>query len=259
MKSYWHHHPETLDCLAAEYCLGTMPTTAKLRFEALLAQRSDMKKRVDDWNSRLSGLLVAEYPVAVQPRQWQQLEARLFGPESSSCVTSPGKQSWWMQWFSPAPMVAMALGLLLGTTIVPLWESARAPAFQTQLPESYVGVLATAEGKPGLIVSSLRKSMTVDLKQLSSTPIGADKTLFLWSIDKNGTVHAIGPIPNGNFATAPLPLIAETLFFSAEQLGVSVEHRGSNIDRPSGSWVYLGLCGKLWKPPVAAVAPAKTE
>jgi anti-sigma-K factor RskA len=259
VKSYWHLHPETVDRLAADYCLGTMPTLAKLRFEALLANRPDMRRQVDAWHERLSGLLVAAQPVEVRPEQWQQLEARLFGSDARSLPPSPAKHPWWKQWFSPIAASAMAMGLVLGVLLVPLWESMHAPVLSTQLPESYVGVLATTEGKPGLIVSSLRKSRAVDLKQLSAISIEADQTLFLWAIDKNGTVQPIGPIPNGNFVSAPLPQIAETLFFNAEQLAVSVEQRGSIVNQPGSPWVYRGLCGKLWKPPVTSPSPAKTE
>ena len=35
MKTYWHQHPETIDRLAAEYALGTLHGSARLRFEAL--------------------------------------------------------------------------------------------------------------------------------------------------------------------------------------------------------------------------------
>ena len=259
MKSYWHLHPETVDRLAAEYCLGTMPTLAKLRFEALLANRPDMARIVNAWHERLSGLLVAAQPVEVLPRQWQQLEARLFGHDAGTTLPSPVNHSWWKRWFSPVAASAMAMGLVLGVLLVPLWESMHTSVLSTQLPESYVGVLATAEGRPGLIVSSLRKGRTVDLKQLSVLSIEADKTLFLWAIDKNGVVQPIGPIPNGNFVSAPLPQIAETLFVNAEQLAVSVEQRGSLANQPGSPWVYRGLCGKLWKPPVTSPSPAKTE
>ncbi|MBV5297075.1 MAG: anti-sigma factor [Rhodoferax sp.] len=246
MKTYWYHHPETIDRLAAEYCLGTLHGAARRRFDMLLQSRPDLHRAVWAWHDRLAGLLLAEKPMAVPAGQWDRLEARLFAKPGAA---QGSKSPWWRRWFAPIPAGALALGLLLGTVIVPLWQALYGGASQTQLPESYVGVLATADGQPGLIVSSLRKGKTVDLKQLAAVAVAPQQSLYLWSIDKNGKVQGIGPIPGGKFASAALPQVAEQLFFAAVELAVSVEPQGQNPSQPSGAFVYRGLCGKLWKLP----------
>jgi len=246
MKTYWYHHPETIDRLAAEYCLGTLHGAARSRFEDLMQSRPDIHRAVWAWHDKLAGLLLAEQPVAASAGQWDRLETRLFtkpGPAQGSTSL------WWKRWFAPIPAGALALGLLLGTVIVPLWQALHGSASETQLPESYVGVLATADGKPGLIVSSLRKGKTVDLKQLAAVAVAPRQSLYLWSIDKNGKVQGIGPIPGGNFSSAALPEVAEQLFFAAVELAVSVEPKDQNPSQPSSAFVYRGLCGKLWKLP----------
>lgn len=249
MKSYWHHHPETLDRLAAEYSLSTLGGEALRRFESLLLQRPELHRRVWAWHERLGGLLIAEKPLAVPIEQWQQIEARLFGVGPSPAPVSSADRLGWLRWFAPVPAAALALGLMLGTVLVPLWNAIDGPASLTQLPESYVGVLATADGKPGLIVSSLRKGLTVDLKQLAPVAVASGASLYLWSIDKSGKVRGIGPVPYGTFVSARLPQAAEHLFFYAIELAVSVEPQGVHPDRPSGPFVYRGLCGKLWRLP----------
>jgi anti-sigma-K factor RskA len=243
MKTCWHNHPETIDQLAAQYALGTLRGSARKRFEALLQTRPDMGRAVWVWHQRLQGLLLSEEPVDVPAGQWDQLEARLFGQVQNAI------KPWWTRWFAPIPAGALALGLMLGVVIMPLWEATHGGASQTQLPESYVGVLATADGKPGLIVSSLRKGMTVDLKQLADVPVPPGGTLYLWSIDKNGKVQGIGPVPTGKFVSASLPQVAEQLFFPAVELAVTVEPQQTTPSQPSGAFVYRGLCGKLWKLP----------
>lgn len=246
MKSYWHNHPETIDQLAAQYALGTLHGPARRRFEALQTARPDIHRAVWTWHEQLQGTLLAEKPLNVPAAQWDQLEARLFG--QTQAVQNAVKP-WWARLFAPIPAGALMLGLMLGTVVMPLWETMHGGAPQTQLPESYVGVLATADGKPGLIVSSLRKGMTVDLKQLVGVPVAPDASLYLWSIDKNGKVQGIGPVPNGKFVSAPLPQVAEQLFFPAVELAVSVEPKQTTPSQPSGAFVYRGLCGKLWKLP----------
>lgn len=242
MKTYWHQHPETIDRLAAEYALGTLAAPARRRMEALMPQRHDIAQAVWSWHERLGGVLAAQKPLPVDPGGWQRLESRLFG---DTHPTKP-KPAWWSRWLSPIPAGALAMGLLLGSVLGPLWEASRSSA---QLPESYVGVLANAEGKPGLIVSSLRKGLTVDLKQLSPVTVPEGRTLYLWTIDKAGQVQGVSAIPGGAFVSAPLSRPAEDTFFPAVELAVSIETVGAAPPQPTGPFVYRGLCGKLWKLP----------
>jgi anti-sigma-K factor RskA len=242
MTRYWHQHPETIDRVAAEYALGTLAEPAARRLRTLMQHRADVAQAVNEWHARLGGALAAQPPLDVHPAAWTRLETRLFQTGQKTARTT----AWWWRWLSPIPATTLALGLLLGGMLVPLWEMSRS---DTQLPESYVGVLANRDGKPGLVVSSLRKGLSVDLKQLSPVEVPDGQTLFLWTIDQEGTVHAVSAIPNGPFVSAPLIQPAEATFFSATELAVSVETAGSTPQQPSGPFVYRGLCGKLWKRP----------
>jgi anti-sigma-K factor RskA len=246
-KRYWHQHPETIEQLAGEYALGAMAAPARRRFEALMRQRPDVHQAVWAWHEQLSGALTAQTPLPVDPKQWERLQARVFPATSTEKAT---KASWWSRWVAPIPAATLMAGLLLGSLIVPLMEASRSDAeMQTQLPASYVGVLATPDGKPGLIVSSLRRGTTVDLKQIVPATVPDGQTLFLWSIDKDGQMHAIAPVPNGPFVSAKLSAPAESTFFPAVELAVSVEPVGTSPGQPTSAFVYRGLCGKLWLPP----------
>lgn len=242
MKTYWHQHLETIDRLAGEYALGTLAAPARRRLETLMQQRQDIAQAVWSWHERLGGVLAAQRPLPVDPDGWQRLERRLFAAPQ----TAASKPTLWSRWLSPLPAGALALGLLLGSVLGPLWEASRS---STQLPESYVGVLANAEGQPGLIVSSLRKGLTVDLKQVSRVDVPAGQTLFLWTIDQAGQVKPVSAIPNGAYVSAPLSRPAEETFFPAVELAVSIETAGETPAQPTGPFVYRGLCGKLWKLP----------
>lgn len=243
-KRYWHQHPDTIDRLAAEYALGNMPAPARRRFEALMRQRQDIQQAVWAWHDTLAGTLVAQAPLPVDPGQWPRLASRVFG-EGAERKTSP-RTSWWSRWFGPVPSGMLTIGLALGMVLPTLLQT------PSQLPESYVGVLATANGQAGLVVSSLRKGLWVDIKQQVPVAVPQGQVMYLWLIDKAGQAHAVAAVPSMSgrkFVSVRLAEPAETVFREATELAVSLEPQGSQPSQPSGSFVYRGLCGKVWQPP----------
>jgi anti-sigma-K factor RskA len=172
----------------------------------------------------------------------------------------PAWRRWLADWFAPVPAGALAFGLALGVLLPILPQMMRPPVAQdTELPESYVGVLATQEGRTGLIVSSLRRGKVMDVKRVAAVPVPAGKTLYLWALDATGKASAIGPLPEGAFVRVPLAQEAEPLFNKAVELAVSLEPVGGTSATPSGAFVYRGLCGKLWRlPPPPAASAAKS-
>ncbi|MBI5926660.1 MAG: anti-sigma factor [Aquabacterium sp.] len=254
MKTYWHQHPDTVDRLAAEYAMGSMPAPARRRFEALMRQRQDIQQAVWGWHDTLAGSLVAQAPLPVDPGLWPRLASRVFG-SSSARQTSPAG-SWWSRWFGPVPSgmlaVGLALGMVLPTLLQTLPSQMESSQIPSQLPESYVGVLATANGQAGLVVSSLRKGLRVDIKQQVPVAVPQGQTLYLWRIDKAGQPHPVAAVPDMSdrkFVSVQLAEPAESVFREATELAVSLESQGSQPSQPSGSFVYRGLCGKVWQPP----------
>jgi anti-sigma-K factor RskA len=150
--------------------------------------------------------------------------------------------------------------LLMGSVAPALWQQLQPgtdqPREQTQLPESYVGVLATADGKPGLIVSSLRRGRVVDFKRLAPVDVPPGQVLYLWSLDAKGDAQPIAALPQGGFVSLPLQQPAEALFQRAVELAVSLEPAGTTPAKPGSAYVYRGLCGKLWPVPKPASAPS---
>lgn len=248
--------PELLDRLAAEYALGTMRGGARRRVARALATEPAWAQAVMAWQQRLLPLDRRVAPLPAGDALWARIERQAFGGPAAA-APAPGPvaavQRWWQRLLAPVPAGALALGLLMGSLGPGLWQQLQGGA-ETQLPESYVGVLATAEGQPGLIVSSLRRGRVVDFKQLTPVAVPPGQTLFLWSLDAKGVAQPIAALPAGRFVSLPLPQPAEALFQRAVELAVSVETAGTTPAQPSGAYVYRGLCGKLW--PVAAPASA---
>jgi len=128
------------------------------------------------------------------------------------------------------------------------------PMIPATVPASYIGVLATPEGRQGLIVASLRHAREVELKQVVPLVVPAGQQLMLWALSADGAPRAIGPIPSAPFVRAPLPDTAERVFGDAVELAVSLEPAGTAPALPSGAFVVRGLCGKVWPPAGAASA-----
>lgn len=254
--------PELIDRLAADYALGTMSGGACRRFERAMREQPEVERAMLAWQQRLLPLDARLPPQPAGDALWARIERQAFGA-APAVAASPvaAVQRWWQRLLAPVPAGALALGLLMGSLAPGLWTAMQgADVTDAQLPESYVGVLATADGRPGLIVSSLRRGRVVDLKRLAAVTVPAGQTLFLWTLDAQGRAEAVGPLPPlAAFTRVPLPQSAEVLFQRAVELAVSVEAAGTVPAQPGSPYVYRGLCGKLWPPPAPAPKPTPTS
>ena len=244
----WHQHPSAVDQLAASYVLGTLQGRARRRFEAVMRNQPALADAVALWTQRLGPMLTTLPPMEPSAALWDSIAQRsgmTTVGEAASEVKS-ASAPWWRRWLGPIPAGALAMGLVLGSVLPALWQAQVENQRGSQLPESYVGVLATAKGKPGLIVSSLRRGKVVEIKQLAPIDLPAGSGLHLWRIDKDGNTASLGPIPSGKWVRIALSEPAEKVFFPAVELAVSIEPLGSHPLAPSQAYVYRGLCGKLW-------------
>lgn len=266
----WHQNPSAVDQLAASYVLGTLQGRARRRFEAVMRTSPALADAVAAWTERLVPMLTTLPPMEPSTALWDSIALRsgLETTGSAGSAASPpvrvsgstpnspspprtaaGAASihWWRRWLAPIPAGALAMGLVLGSVLPALWQAQVDNQRGSQLPVSYVGVLATAQGKPGLIVSSLRRGKVVEVKQIAPVEVPAGRTLHLWRIDKDGNTASLGPIPSGKWVRITLSEPAEKVFFTAVELAVSIEPLGSNPVAPSQAYVCRGLCGKLWR------------
>lgn len=241
----WTQHPTVIDQLAAAYVAGTLRGPARRRFEAVMRRQPALVDAVNGWTARLGPLHTALPPHATSAALWPRI-ARSAGlmPAPAPAVVAA---AWWRRLLAPVPVAALAMGLMVGTVVPVVWQARLDAQREMELPDSYVGVLATAKGEPGLIVSSLRRGTVVDLKQLTPVEVPQGKTLFLWRIDKAGAITAVAPLPSGKFTRVTLDEPAEKVFFPAVELAVSLEAAGATPAVPTQPFAYRGLCGKLWR------------
>jgi anti-sigma-K factor RskA len=240
-----YRRSERCDRLAAEYVLGTLHGRARARMQQLLRDDLLLQARVAFWERKLMPMAAPLWAAAPSAHLWRAIVARVAPREA--------RRPWWARWFDARTLGALAAGLMLGLTLTlvgpALQEPAAPDAPDSQLPQSYVGVLAAADGRTGAVVSSLRHGKVMDVKQVQPVPVPSGQTLYLWAIEAKGTTRPIGPVPQGKFVQVPLAQTSEALFASATELAVSIEAVGTAPTSPSVPFVYRGLCGKLWRVP----------
>jgi anti-sigma-K factor RskA len=242
-----YRRPELRDRLASEYVLGTLHGRARARFQQLLRDDLALRDRVAFWERELTPMASPLSVTAPSAKVWEGIAARV-APRERTAQAGPG---WVASWFDLRSLGSVAAGLFLGiaaTMMVPsLLGGGATDLSESQLPESYVGVLATADGRTGLIVSSRRHGKVMDVKRVQAVGVPTGQTLFLWVIEAGGKARPIGPVPQGAFVQVPLAQTSEQLFASAAELALSIEPAASAPGQPSGPFVYRGLCGKLWR------------
>jgi anti-sigma-K factor RskA len=234
--------PERLQALARDYALGTLQGRARRRFERVLREHPPAGQAVAAWQGRLDALAAAVPRMTPRPALWQELESRLFPPPAAA----PARRGWRRLFGGPTLGGALA-GALLAFGVVreqPAWLGLE-PAQET-LPQSYVGLLLDAEGKPAVLASSRRHGRVLTVKMLQPLAVPAGTVARLWALPKDGgAAFAVGVLPARGSAPITLPDTSEKLFFGVSRLAVSFEP-APGAAAPSTPFVLSGHCVKLW-------------
>jgi len=236
--------PERLERLAREYALGTLAGPARRRFERLLRQTPAAMRAVGAWQERLGGLAGAVPPMQPSESVWRRLEERLF---ASAAPRGPLQWLWGV--LSVRALGGVLAGVLLCAVLLRLQPGLIGMEPQSDaLPQSYVGLLTDAEGKPTVLASSKRHGRVMTVKLLQPVVIPAGSVAQLWALPKDGSAaFPVGVVPGSGTATVALADTSEKLFFDVSRLAVSIEAAPAKAgDKPSGDFVLSGHCVKLW-------------
>lgn len=238
---------ERLDRLAREYALGTLSGGARRRFERVLRASPAANLAVSVWQQRLS-VLESEGVARPPPEaNWRSLEQRLFPRRSPPAADGP--MSWLGRLFSARVFGGALAGVLLCALVLrfePEWIGMEPRT--DALPPSYVGLLLDAAGKPSLLASSRRHGRQLTVKLLQPLVIPAGQVAQLWALPRDGGApFPVGSVPPTGSARIALGESSEKLFFGVAQLAVSIEPAPAAAGaRPSGAFVLVGHCVKLW-------------
>jgi anti-sigma-K factor RskA len=242
--------PERLDRLAREYALGTLAGPARRRFERVMRTSPAAGMAVAVWQQRLSVLELGTVPKPPPETTWRSLEQRLFPVAAPATpLRPPGALHWVRGLFSGRVLGSAVAGALLCVVLLRLQPGMIGMEPQTDaLPQSYVGLLLDAGGKPTLLASSRRQGRLLTVKMLQPIVIPPGQVAQLWALPKDGSAaFPVGTVPDKGSARIALPDASEKLFFSVSQLAVSLEAAPAAAGaKPSADYVLIGHCVKLW-------------
>ncbi|MES2071071.1 MAG: anti-sigma factor [Pseudomonadota bacterium] len=240
-------HPDLQHKLAAEYVLGTLRGGARRRFETWLHDDGALQQIVRQWQGDL--LPMAEFSKTAQPSVavWQALEQRLELNQLSQLnqprqpKPEPDRWAFWRQlhddlaFWRGLGLVSTAAALILVSLLLSKQQ------VEPVLPlNNYVATLSDDKAQPIALVTGDSKRRQLVVRMVSAQDIGADKSLELWAVSKEGKVKSLGLVAANGSVTLPMPE-----YMNAEAtplLAVTLEPKGGsgNPEKPSGPIVFKG-------------------
>ncbi|MGY2316591.1 anti-sigma factor [Pseudomonas sp. SDO5522_S412] len=224
----------SIDELASEYVLGTLPTEQRTEVEQRLATDADLRAAVDAWEQRLLPLTGQAAPATPSVYLWRRIERSL-----GHSATRNSPVSWWNRlalWRGLAG-AGIAASLVLATLLL-----TRTAAIN---PTAYVVVLVAPQNQaPGWVIQA-SNTQEIQLIPLGIMEVPADKTLQFWTKgeDWQGPV-SLGLVKPGQTLSVPLdklpPLAPNQLFeLTLENPG------GSKTGKPTGPIQAIGRAVKV--------------
>ncbi|NWE14851.1 anti-sigma factor [Pseudomonas yamanorum] len=224
----------SIDELASEYVLGTLPAAQRAEVEQRLATDAELRAAVDAWEQRLLPLTEQAEPVTPSVNLWRRIERSL-----GHSVPQDSPVSWWNRlslWRGLAG-AGLAASLVLATLL--LTQTA------TINPTAYVVVLVAPQSQaPGWVIQA-SNTQEIQLIPLGIMEVPADKTLQFWTKgeDWQGPV-SLGLVKPGQSLSVPLdklpPLAPNQLFeLTLENPG------GSKTGKPTGPIQAIGRAVKV--------------
>lgn len=244
-----------LNLIAAQYVLGTLSASARLRFQSRLQQESNLRVLTHAWERRLNPLTHLLVPQPVPAEVWQKIEAHLDGlaattaqkpisllsqqpPSLPNQKTSANDRFWqpWA-WMSSAVAAGLAVFIFVRPEVIP---PVQPPVIvQQQVPVSHdVAVLSTDKNSPAWIVR--KQGNALILSALNAQAVPSDRDLELWSIQGSNAPRSLGVI-HVKDGQATIPQVTADLIAHDAILAISLEPKnGSPTGQPTGAVLYTG-------------------
>lgn len=221
---------ETLDELAGEYVLGTLPLEQRAEVEQRLLHDVQLRAAVDAWEQRLLPLTALAAPVPPSSQLWRRIERTLTPAEPPV--------PWWN-------LLALWRGLagagLAATVVLATLLLTRPPAAD---PTFVVVLVAPQSQAPGWVIQA-SNNQQIQLIPLGTMEVPADKALQFWTKGDGwqGPV-SLGLVKPGQTLSVPLdklpPLTQNQLF----ELTLE-DPRGSPTGNPTGPIQAIGRAVKV--------------
>ncbi len=219
---------DTLDELAGEYVLGTLPAEQRAEVEQRLKHDTELRAAVDAWEQRLLPLTALAEPVPPSANLWQRIERNI----------ATARTHWW-------DLLAVWRGLaatgLVTTLVLAALLLTRPP---TADPTFVVVLVAPQSQAPGWVIQA-SNNQQIQLIPLGVMEVPADKALQFWTKGDGwqGPV-SLGLVKPGQTLSVPLdqlpPLAPNQLF----ELTLE-DSSGSPTGKPTGPIQAIGRAVKV--------------
>jgi anti-sigma-K factor RskA len=219
--------PQLADRLAAEYALGTLRGGARRRLQQLLPAHQALAAAVRAWEARVHTLATPLPDVTPSPRVWQQVQARLFGPQAA-----PAR--WWQR-----------LGVWRGVSATATVATLALAALLVQPPPAQAPLVVVLNGTPdgaalvsaGFVASISADGRALVLKPLGKAQVADGRALELWAVPAQAAPRSLGLVSSQGATT----VLRNELLKGTQALAVSLEPSGgSPTGAPTGPIVSVG-------------------
>lgn len=219
---------DTLDELASEYVLGTLPAEQRAEVEQRLTHDAELRAAVDAWEQRLLPLTALAEPVLPSAHLWRRIERTL----------GSARTPWW-------DLLALWRGLagtgLVTTLVLAALLVTRPP---TAEPAFVVVLVAPQSQAPGWVIQA-SDNQQIQLIPLGVMEVPADKALEFWTkADGWQGPVSLGLVKPGQTLSVALdklpPLTHNQLFEMTLE-----DPRGSPTGKPTGPIQAIGRAVKV--------------
>lgn len=252
----YRNKPELLDRLAAEYALGTLRGSARLRFEAWMREDAALRQVVDAWQARLAPLAQAVPERAPPQRVWQAVERRI------GAASPPALQGgWWDSlafWRSWGLVATGCTAALVGALALRAPQVVEVPVIKEvevesrRMQPSYIAVLHAASDKDDrmmFVAYAPRHSDELWVKRMELPQEPHNHSYELWGLPaKDGEAPvSLGILPAGEKSTIKLAAAADQSLRDFPALAITVEPLGgAKGGKSSGIVIAKGFCMRFW-------------
>ncbi len=231
--------------LSAEYVLGTLTGRARKRFARLLQTRADLRKEVNYWEQRLSGLHRGFTPQTPRAVVWAAIEKTINTQNVTAlpvvAAASRGKLAFFQVWsgIATAASVLLAFGL---------YQEMQKPPPATQIvrievpviqPMPYVAMLKPSNSDAQWLVTVSPERHLIRVSAAGKYAMDRQReSLELWVIGDDGKPVSLGLLPDGEQGDMVLP--AGVPMPQKPMLAVSREPAGgSPTGQPTGPVILV--------------------
>lgn len=211
-----------IDCLAAEYVLGTLHGASRRRFDRLIAEKADVRFVVWEWERYLNDLALGVVPKRPPQNVWRNISDRI----GYSARPKRGVFERWRGFWIALPTAAAVAWLTL--SVFP-------PVVQDR-----VAVFADQAVATMWVISADFDTGRLQTETVNAPTIAPDSSYELWILRGNEPPLSLGllSLNPGSIETTISPDLIAALSTSG-QLAISLEPAGgSPTGLPTGPVVY---------------------